>query len=79
MPLVKRGGGGVSSWNDLTDKPSDFAPSAHALDAHTAVTLAELNAKVSDKDIASTDAATTSAAGLMSASDKVKVDGVPVP
>jgi hypothetical protein len=23
-------GGGVSSWNDLTDKPSEFAPSAHA-------------------------------------------------
>ena len=71
--------GGVSSWDDLTDKPESFAPSAHALDAHTAVTLAELSAKVSDKDIASTDAATTSAAGLMSASDKVKVDGVPVP
>jgi hypothetical protein len=23
------GGGGVSSWNDLTDKPATFAPSAH--------------------------------------------------
>ena len=50
MPLVKRGGG-VSSWDDLTDKPESFAPSAHALDAHTAVTLAELNAKISDADL----------------------------
>ena len=24
------GGGGVSSWNDLADKPSEFPPSAHA-------------------------------------------------
>jgi hypothetical protein len=24
------GGGGVSSWNDLTDKPSTFPPDAHA-------------------------------------------------
>jgi hypothetical protein len=24
------GGGGVSSWNDLTDKPATFAPSTHA-------------------------------------------------
>jgi len=67
------------AWEDVSSKPSDFTPSAHALDAHTAVTLAELNAKISDKDIASTDAATTSAAGLMSASDKTKLDGVPVP
>lgn len=64
MPLVKRGVG-VSSWDDLTDKPSDFTPSAHALDAHTAVTLAELNAKISDATIPSDAAATTSAAGLM--------------
>lgn len=27
---VSSGGGGVSSWNDLTDKPSAFTPSAHA-------------------------------------------------
>lgn len=53
------------AWEDVSSKPTDFAPSAHALDAHTAVTLAELNAKISDKDIASTDAATTSAAGLI--------------
>ena len=51
MPLVKHGGGGVSSWNDLTDKPESFAPAAHALDAHTAVTLAELNAIISDADV----------------------------
>ena len=64
------------AWEDVSSKPSDFTPSAHALDAHTGVTLAELSAKISDKDIASTDAATTSAAGLMSAADKVKLDGV---
>ena len=69
----------VADWNDLTSKPTDFTPSAHALDAHTAVTLAELNAKISDATIPSDASATTSAAGLMSASDKVKVDGVPVP
>lgn len=27
--VIATGGGGVSSWNDLTDKPSTFAPSAH--------------------------------------------------
>lgn len=26
---ASQGGGGVSSWNDLTDKPSTFAPAAH--------------------------------------------------
>ncbi len=64
------------AWENVSSKPTDFTPSAHALDAHTAVTLAELNAKISDKDIASTDAATTSAAGLMSAADKTKLDGL---
>ena len=49
MPLVKHGG--VSSWDDLTDKPSDFTPSAHDLDAHGSVTLAELNAIISDADV----------------------------
>ena len=64
------------AWEDVSSKPSDFTPSAHALDAHTAVTLAELNAKISDATIPSDAAATTSAAGLMSASDKTKLDGV---
>ena len=64
------------AWGDVTNKPTDFTPSAHSLDAHTAVTLAELNAKVSDATIPSNAAATTSAAGLMSAADKTKLDGL---
>jgi hypothetical protein len=73
-------------WGDIQTKkingktPSEFVaaetPKEHTLDAHMEVTLEELNAKISDKDIASTDAATTSAAGLMSAADKTKLDGV---
>ena len=39
------------AWEDVSSKPTDFTPSAHALDAHTAVTLAELNAKISDADL----------------------------
>ena len=52
------------AWDGVTDPPADYPPAPHTLDAHTSCTLAELNAKVSDKTIASTDAATTSAAGL---------------
>jgi hypothetical protein len=29
FPAPSGGGGGVSSWNDLTDKPTSFPPSAH--------------------------------------------------
>jgi hypothetical protein len=36
------GGGGVSSWNDLTDKPSTFPPSEHNHDA-SAITSGTLN------------------------------------
>ena len=79
MPLKPADRVGATTWAELTGKPTSFTPAAHDLDAHTAVTLAELSAIVSDKDVASTDAATTSAAGLMSAADKVKLDGVPVP
>ena len=39
------------AWEDVSSKPTDFTPSAHALDAHTAVTLAELNAVISDADL----------------------------
>jgi len=31
-PTMTGGGGGVSSWNDLTDKPTTFTPSAHTHD-----------------------------------------------
>lgn len=51
-------------------------PTAHALDAHTAVTLAELNAVISDATLATDAAATTSVAGLMSAADKVRLDAM---
>lgn len=30
FPAPTGGGGGVSSWNDLTDKPATFPPSAHS-------------------------------------------------
>ena len=30
FPAPSGGGGGVSSWNDLTDKPTSFPPTAHA-------------------------------------------------
>ena len=55
----------VADWDDLTNKPTDFTPSAHDLDAHGAVTLAKLNAIISDATIPSDAAATTSAAGLI--------------
>ena len=40
-------------WEDVSDKPTDFTPSAHSLDAHNAVTLAELNVVISDATIPS--------------------------
>ena len=44
---------GSNAWADITDKPTDFPPSAH-----------------------SHSAATTSAAGFMSAADKTKLNGI---
>jgi hypothetical protein len=35
FPAPSGGGGGVSSWNDLADKPVDFPPSAHTQAATT--------------------------------------------
>lgn len=37
--LIDNVGGGVSSWNDLTDKPSTFTPSAHT---HTIANITNL-------------------------------------
>jgi len=37
------GGGGVSSWNDLTDKPATFPPSAHT---HVAADITDFGAAV---------------------------------
>jgi hypothetical protein len=63
-------------WSAIDGIPDTFSPSAHALSAHESSTLAELNAKISDADLASTATATTSANGLMSAADKTKLDGL---
>ena len=56
-------GRAAKQWGDAQIKkingrtPSEFVaaetPKEHALDAHTAVTLAELNAKISDTNIPS--------------------------
>ena len=35
ITITVTGGGGVSSWNDLTDKPTEFPPAAHTQSATT--------------------------------------------
>ena len=79
--------GGTPSWNNVTDKPDSFPPSAHthaiadvtglsdALEA--AGTVKSVNGNNPNASGAVTiPTATTSAAGLMSASDKTKLDGL---
>ena len=79
--------GGTPSWNNVTDKPDSFTPSAHthaiadvtglsdALEA--AGTVKSVNGNNPNVSGAVTiPTATTSAAGLMSASDKTKLDGL---
>ena len=79
--------GGAPSWNNVTDKPDSFPPSAHthaiadvtglsdALEA--AGTVKSVNGNNPNASGAVTiPTATTSAAGLMSASDKTKLDGL---
>lgn len=79
--------GGTPSWNNVTDKPDSFTPSAHthaiadvtglsdALEA--AGTVKSVNGNNPNASGAVTiPTATTSAAGLMSASDKTKLDGL---
>jgi hypothetical protein len=39
--LASAGAGGVSSWNDLTDKPTEFPPTPHT---HTALQVSDLAA-----------------------------------
>lgn len=79
--------GGAPSWNNVTDKPDSFPPSAHthaiadvtglsdALEA--AGTVKSVNGNNPNASGAVTiPTATTSAAGLMSASDKTKLNGL---
>ena len=60
-------------WANVTNKPATFTPSAHTHDDRY-YTESEVDTKLAAK--AGTAVATTSAAGLMSAADKTKLDGL---
>lgn len=59
------------SWADVTSKPSTFTPSAHT---HTIANVTGLQAAIDAK--AGKAVATTQASGLMSSSDKTKLNGL---
>lgn len=69
------GGGSAESvdWSNVTNKPDTFAPSAHNHDDRY-YTESEVDTKLEAK--AGTAVATTSAAGLMSAADKTKLNNL---
>lgn len=69
------GGGSAESvdWSNVTNKPATFAPSAHNHDDRY-YTESEVDTKLAAK--AGTAVATTSAAGLMSAADKTKLNSL---
>ena len=70
------GGGGSAErvdWANVYNKPATFPPSAHNHDDRY-YTESEVDTKLAAK--ADTAVATTSAAGLMSAADKTKLDGL---
>ena len=69
------GGGSAESvdWSNITNKPATFPPSAHNHDDRY-YTESEVDTKLAAK--AGTAVATTSAAGLMSAADKTKLNGL---
>ena len=69
-------GGGVADsvdWSNVQNKPATFPPSAHNHDDRY-YTESEVDTKLAAK--AGTAVATTSAAGLMSAADKTKLDNL---
>lgn len=77
--------GGISSWNDLTDKPSTFPPAAHThaigdvtgLENKLSEKISSVNGQVPNSSGAVTlPVATSKADGLMSAADKAKLDGL---
>ena len=94
------GGGGASTWEDLSGKPSAFNPTSHANGDSSvygaATTSLYGHVKISNGDVANTShanglaagmdhthsnyatktEATQSAAGLLSASDKAKLDKI---
>lgn len=69
------GGGSAESvdWSNITNKPATFPPSAHNHDDRY-YTESEVDTKLAAK--AGIAVATTSAAGLMSAADKTKLDNL---
>jgi hypothetical protein len=69
--VTPSGGGGAVAWADITGKPTTFAPSAHT---HATSEVTGLDTALAGK--ASTAVATTGANGLMSSTDKTKLDGV---
>lgn len=78
--VVTDGANGSCDWSDITNKPQSF----YTLPAATANELGGIkvgtNLSISDGVLSATDTtynnATTSAAGLMSANDKDKLDGI---
>lgn len=74
-------GSGVSSWNDLEDKPTTFPPSEHTHQIADVSGLQDsLDSKVSSVNgqtgTVTIPNATATEAGLMSAADKSKLDGI---
>lgn len=64
---------GAVSWSNVSGKPSTFSPSSHTHDDRY-YTESEVNTLLGG--YASTDTATTGRNGLMSSTDKSKLDGV---
>lgn len=74
-------GSGVSSWNDLEDKPTTFPPSEHTHQIADVSGLQDsLDSKVSSVNgqtgTVTIPNASATEAGLMSAADKSKLDGI---